>query len=284
MKSRKYAVFVPALMLITLIAPSVLSAQLIEVPRSLLRGTSISMETKSNRSLTPRQAAWNALALHFHVSIKTPAEDRAFSEFNHHLAGGFLLVIGILAFLSRSTKRLRFLGKVWPFFFILPGIYLAFMSDPDVWPMGRQGLVEAFITNPEAAEHKTYAALLLALGILEFQRARGKLGGFLAAWSFPALAVFGAVLLVFHRHTVTTSPEDMTQAMKGMEGMGHANHMMTETMMKIQREHIRFSIAGAGVAISKFLYDGEFWKNRVLPFIWPVSISVLGVMLLLYTE
>jgi hypothetical protein len=68
-----------------------------------------------------------------------------------------------------------------------------------------------------------------------------------------------------------------------MEAMGHG-HAMTETMMKIQREHIAFSIAGAGVAVSKFIYDGGFIKNRVLPFIWPACITLLGVMLLLYTE
>lgn len=254
MKSRKCAVFVLALMLLYLIVPTLLSAQLINVP------------------------------------IKTPAEDKAFSEFNHHLAGAFLLAIGLLAFLGRSSVRLRLLGKVWPFFFILPGIYLAFMSDPDVWPMGGQGLMDAFLTNPEAAEHKTYAALLIALGVLEFQRARGKLGKFLSTWSFPMLAVFGAVLLIFHRHTLMASPE-MTQAMKGMEGMGgspeamgHGSHTMTATMMKIQREHIRFSVVGAGVAISKFLYDAAFWKNRVLPFISQACISILGIMLLLYAE
>lgn len=253
MKTRKYAVFVPALMLLYLIVPTLLSAQLINVP------------------------------------IKTPAEDRAFSEFNHHLAGAFLLAIGALAFLGKSSVRLRFLAKVWPFLFIIPGIYLAFMSDPDVWPMGGQNLIDAFLTNPEAAEHKTYAALLIALGVLEFQRARGKLGKILSTWSFPALAVFGAVLLMFHRHTLMAPPE-MTGPMKGMDGMGGGmeamghGHAMTATMMKIQREHIMFSIAGAGVAISKFLHDAAFWKNRVLPFIWPACISILGIMLLLYTE
>ncbi len=254
MKSRNQAVLLIAFILFYLYAPALIQAQLINVP------------------------------------IKTPAEDRAFSEFNHHLAGAFLLALGVLAFLSKTSFRLRILGKVWPFLFTLAGIYLAFMSDPDVWPMGGQGIIDAFLTNPEAAEHKTYAALLLALGALEFQRERGKLGRFLSVWSFPMLAAFGGVFLMFHSHTVMAPPE-MTEAMKGMEGMGNMGggmtghgHAMTGTMMKIQREHIGFSIVGAGVAISKFVYDGGFLKNRVLPFIWPACISILGVMLLLYTE
>ncbi len=219
-----------------------------------------------------------AAAQFIHVNTSTPAQDRAFSEFNHHLAGAFLLATGALAFLSAASTRLRFLAKVWPFLFFLPGVYLAFMSDPDVWPMGSQGLVDAFLTNPEAAEHKIYAVLLMALGALEFQRARGRLGRFMSRWAFPILALFGAVLLIFHRHTVMASPD---MAMKGMGGMGGA---MSATMMKIQRQHIRFAIVGSAVAASKFIYDGGFLKNRLLPFIWPVCISILGILLLVYSE
>ncbi len=84
--------------------------------------------------------------------ISTPEQDKAFSEFNHHLAGLFLLLIGVLAFLARSSPKLSFLGFLWPFLFILPGLYLAVMSDPDVWPLGAQSWLQAFQSNPEAAQ------------------------------------------------------------------------------------------------------------------------------------
>ncbi len=214
-----------------------------------------------------------------HLAIETPEQDRAFSEFNHHLAGFFLLAIGILAFLSHASKKLSFLGKTWPFFFILPGLYLAFMSDPDVWPMGNQSWLQAVQGNPEAAQHKIYSALLLALGVLEFQRSRGKLGKFLATWSFPILAIFGAVLLFFHHHHGAAAGE----MMRSMPGMHHG-HVMTASMLKIQKEHFWFSIVGFGVTIFKFLADGNFWKRAFVPFLWPVCMSVLGVLLILYTE
>src|SRR5687767_7047656 len=69
-----------------------------------------------------------------HVPTETPEQGKAFSEFNHRMAGVFLLAIGIVAAASKFLPRLSFLAKVWPFFFILPGLYLAIMSDPEVWP------------------------------------------------------------------------------------------------------------------------------------------------------
>ncbi len=215
-----------------------------------------------------------------HLQIETMEQDRAFSEFNHHLAGIFLLAIGILAFLSHVSKKLSFLGRIWPFLFILPGLYLALMSDPDVWPMGNQSWLQAFQGNPEAAQHKIYSALLLVLGILEFQRSRGRLGKFLATWSFSILAIFGGVLLFFHHHHGASTGETM----HSMPGMHHGGHVMTASMLKIQKEHFWFSIVGFGLAIFKFLSDGKFWKRAFVPFIWPVCMCVLGFLLILYTE
>lgn len=215
-----------------------------------------------------------------HIPIETPEQNKAFSEFNHHVAGFFLLAIGMLAFLSHTSSKLSFLGKVWPFLFILPGLYLAFMSDPDVWPMGHQTWLQAFQNNKEALQHKIYAGLLFALGIVEFQRERGKLGPFLAAWSFPVLAVFGAVLLFFHEHG--NAAGEMAHSMPGMQH--HATHVMTESMLKVQRQHLWFSIVGFGVALFKFISDGKFWKRSLFQFLWPACISVLGILLILYSE
>ena len=218
-----------------------------------------------------------------HIPIESAEQDRAFSEFNHHIAGAFLLIIGALATISRASAGLSFLRKVWPFFFIIPGLYLAFMSDPDVWPMGAQSWAEAFRSNPEARQHKIYAFLLTALGITEFLRAEGKLGRFLSVWSFPALAVFGAILLFFHKHGgEASSMQGMSRMMPG--GMERGGHTMSALMLKIKREHLWFSIVGFGVAFAKFLDDGNFWKKPFVPFLWPALISVLGVLLILYTE
>ena len=236
-----------------------------------------------------------------HIPAQTPEQGKAFSEFNHRMTGVFLMATGILAAAGFAPRKLSVLGRIWPLLFILPGLYLAVMSDPEVWPVGAQSWLEAFQANPEARQHKIFAILLLALGFLELQRSRKKLRGILAVWSFPALAVFGAVLLFFHPHTIDETGRAM-QDMPGMshggmghemhgghqqtppDGSGHQGHAMTETMLKVQNQHFWFSIAGFAVALLKFLYDTDFWKRPFVPFLWPAAMSVLGLLLIVYTE
>ncbi len=59
---------------------------------------------------------------------------------------------------------------------------------------------------------------------------------------------------------------------------------MTDTMLKVQQQHFWFSIAGFAVALLKFLYDTDFWKRPFVPFLWPAAMSVLGLLLIVYTE
>jgi hypothetical protein len=176
------------------------------------------------------------------------------------------------------------------------------MSDPEVWPMGTQNWIQVFQSNPEARQHKVFALLMIAIAIIEFQRARGKLDRFLATWSFPALALFGGILLFFHPHNVDEVPGTKSADMAGMshEGMGHempgmksampaehtaqGGHVMTEAMIKVQNQHFWFSMAGFALALSKFLYDGGFWKKPFVPYLWPSFISILGVLLIFYAE
>ncbi len=240
--------------------------------------------------------AWGQI---IHIPTQTPEQGKAFSEFNHRMTGVFLMAVGILAAAGLAPRKLSVLGRIWPFLFILPGLYLAAMSDPEVWPMGAQSWLEAFRANPEARQHKIFAILLLALGFLELQRSRKKLHRLLAVWSFPALAVFGAVLLFFHPHTIDETDGGM-QDMPGMShgghemhgaqqetppgGSGHQGHVMTGTMLKVQNQHFWFSIAGFAVALLKFLHDGDFWKKPFVPFLWPAAILVLGLLLMGYTE
>jgi hypothetical protein len=74
----------------------------------------------------------------------------------------------------------------------------------------------------------------------------------------------------------------MTHEMNG--GMQRGGHIMTDSMARIQREHFWFSVVGFGVALSKFIYDGKFWKKPFVRFIWPALISLLGILLILYRE
>src|SRR5262249_19765804 len=132
---------------------------------------------------------------------------------------------------------------------------------------GHQSWLDAITSNSEMLQHKTFAVLLLVLGLIEWRRARGTLTASWSSWVFPAFAVGGSVLLLFHQHE------------GGMHGPDHL-----ERMARIQSEHLSYSIAGIGVALTKSLSEIETNWQKVLSRMWPVVMMGLGVLLTLYRE
>src|SRR5260370_17287731 len=65
--------------------------------------------------------------------------DKKESEFNHHLAGFFVILAGIFILgqgaLARRRSVLRF---AWPACFLLSGLFLLVFSDTELWPFGPQ--------------------------------------------------------------------------------------------------------------------------------------------------
>jgi copper resistance protein D len=121
--------------------------------------------------------------------------------------------------------------------------------------------------SSEVLQHKTFAVLLLALGIIEWQRAREVLTSAWSGWVFPALAIGGSVLLLFHSHEA---------------GMHGADHL--ERMARIQSEHLSYSLAGIGVALTRSLSEIETHWRKVFARTWPVLMMALGILLMLYRE
>jgi hypothetical protein len=122
------------------------------------------------------------------------------SEFNHRAAGWALVAMALLIVCGYASPKFAFLQKVWPFIFIAVGIFLAVWSDKEIWPRGHLSWTWLIHHDAEARQHKIYAVLLIMMGILEYLRATGKLTRIWQRWAFPMLAVFGAVLLLFHDH------------------------------------------------------------------------------------
>ena len=132
------------------------------------------------------------------------------SELNHHLVGYALIAIGMLVIVGQSSKRLRPLQYVWPFLFMAAGLFLAAWSDKEMWPRGNLSWTWLIHHDAEARQHKVYAVLLMVMGIIEYLRVNAKLNRFWRTWGFPALALAGIVLLLFHDHTAASgaaSPE-----------------------------------------------------------------------------
>ncbi len=285
-------------------------------------------------------AVYAAQHAHEHAAAATsaPAEPedpfKASSELNHHLAGYGLIAVGLLVLAGLAFPRVPWLKLVWPAIFVAAGLFLVVWSDPEIWPRGEHGWLWMLQHGPGSRQHKMFALLMIALGAVEYLRARDRLGRFWQMWAFPMLAVFGAGLLLFHPHKVTASPPPPAPAAQhqhaatepapaaqhqhaatepapaaqhqhaatepapaaqhqhatpapapqhGEHAAGQA-HVMTPTMVRVQREHLWFAVVGAAVALFKFLSDARFWKVGFLPYLWPGAITVLGVLLVLYRE
>jgi hypothetical protein len=215
---------------------------------------------------------------HEHMSMPmaemTPAmhakllADKSESEFNHHLAGFFVVLAGAFILLqSLWVERWPELKYVWPLCFLLSGIFVLVWSDTELWPFGHREWLEALRHNQEVLQHKAFAVLLLVLGVTEYQRARGV---WTAVWSgsvFPVLAIGGSLLLLFHRHQ------------GGMQGPNHV-----ELMARIQSEHLSYTVTGISLGLAKGLaevksrFQGGFGK------MWPLLMVVLGLSLMWYRE
>src|SRR5260370_904790 len=142
---------------------------------------------------------------------------------------------------------------------------LPMVSDPKLWPYGPQSWWYGLTRNLEDLQHKAFAVILLALGIIEVQRARGVLKSAWAAWVFPVLAFCGSVMLLFHQHH------------GGMHGPDHIT-----VMARIQAQHLSFSAAGFGIGVFKGLSELPSRWQAPFPPLCSLLLILLPLLLLLH--
>ena len=196
------------------------------------------------------------------------AADKKESEFNHHLAGFFVVAAGLFVLAQpKLTRRWPAARYIWPSCFLLAGIFVLVWSDTELWPFGPRAWSEALQNNREVLQHKTFAVLLLGLGTIEWLRASGRLRAVWSSWVFPVVAILGSAILVFHEHE---------------GGMSGENHM--EVMARIQWQHMSYTLSGLGIGLSKGLSELKVSISGVLARVWPLLMIVLGVLLLFYQE
>jgi copper resistance protein D len=212
-----------------------------------------------------------AMAMEEHLNPAQQAKllaDKRESEFNHHLAGFFVLLAGLSILAEGSLLAQRpLLRLLWPLCFLLSGSFILIWSDTELWPFGPQSWYYGLTHHPEVLQHKLLAVLVLALGVIEIQRARGKLNASWSGWVFPVLGVAGSTMLLFHDHQV---------------GMAGINHQLI--MERIQTQHSGFAITGFGIALSKGLAAANFRWRPFFERLFPALLIVLGALLLVYRE
>ena len=189
----------------------------------------------------------------------------AYSEFNHHLTGILVLIIG----LSELRHALAMSFWAWTRF-LLPGALLtsgAFLlvwSDHNAWPIGSLSFMETFFGNDlEIFQHKGYGLLSLTVGAIELLR---RLGGIRhAAWvaPLPLFAIVGGLMLFGHSHGVHPSAAKIVM-----------DHAMMGTMAVT---------AGSSKLLSDWFRSpsNAGFSKWELP--WAVLTLLIGIQLLIYS-
>jgi hypothetical protein len=240
----------------------------------LLALVTISLATLPVLSRTPAEHQHHDHAAMAMDEPITPAQqakllaDKRESEFNHHLAGFFLVLAGILILGEASFHHRAAIARyAWPVCFLASGLFVLVFSDTELWPFGPKPWIQGMLSNHEVMQHKTFAVLLLILGGIELARAREKLTAAWSAWVFPAFAMIGSVLLLFHSHDT------------GMHGPDHM-----ATMRRIQMQHFSYSGIGFGIGIAKGLSEVHNKWQPIFARLYPALMIVLGILLMVYVE
>lgn len=186
--------------------------------------------------------------------------DRQWSEFNHNVAGVFVLAMGLLAIVNRTGRAPW--ARHWPLVFFAMAVFLFIRNDPGSWPLGPMGFWES-LTYPGELQHKLFVALVLSFGTFEWMVRTGRIQSPRAALVFPILCSVGGALLLTHSHAALNLKSEylveVTHAPLGVIAM----------------------LVGWGRWLELRLPPGE----SALPGrIWSVGLAMVGVLLLLYRE
>lgn len=191
----------------------------------------------------------------------TPAE-KAWSEYNHHWAGIIVLSIGLLALFAQAGKIAW--ARNWPLLFLGLSVFLFLRSDPEVWPLGPNGFWVTF-ADPEVLLHRIFAALVIALAVFEWRVQTGRVTSSNVRLVFPMLVAVSGALLLTHSHSLGNIKEEVLAELS----------------------HIPLAILAVMAGWSRWLelrLPAENPARAWLARLWPVCITLIGVLLLNYRE
>jgi putative copper resistance protein D len=187
------------------------------------------------------------------------AADIAWSEYNHHWAGLFVLALGGLALLNQAGVRW---ARHWPLTLLGLAVFLLIRSDPEVWPLGYVPFFDAF-RDVEVLQHRMFVVLITAFALFEWGVRTGRLRSRRAALVFPLLTAAGGALLLTHSHAIANVKDQLL----------------------IELTHTPLALAGIGAGWARWLelrLDGR--AARIAGWVWPVCFLICGLVLMDYRE
>jgi len=188
--------------------------------------------------------------------------DIAWSEYNHNWAGVIVLLMGILALLSRH--RYFAWAKIWPLMFLGLAVFLFLRADPENWPLGPNGFWESF-GEADVLQHRAAVLLIILFAVFQWMVETNRLKSHAAALVFPGVCAIGGIVLLTHMHAITNIKEEML----------------------IELSHTPLAIFGIVAGWSRWLelrLPAENHMRKYLAWVWPVCFIFVGLILMDYHE
>ena len=191
------------------------------------------------------------------------ADDVAWSEYNHHWSGLFVVAVGLLALLNHAGIRW---ARHWPLSFLGLAVFLFIRSDPETWPMGDIGFLESF-RDVEVVQHRFFVLLLVVFALFEWRVRATNWTTRYAALVFPLLCAAGGTMLLTHSHAIANVKDqlliELTHTPLALGGIAAGWGRWLEIRLNPRENPVAWQIAG--------------W-------VWPLCILFCGLLLLGYRE
>ena len=147
--------------------------------------------------MTPLFALLQAADVHEHMAHAMEELRDTASVPDHHMAGVFLLLLGVLAFLENTSfaEHRRWARLLWPLPLIALGLFLLFGRDNiHVWP----GQLFRFQIGEAVVQHKLFESTAVLIGCIELSRRLAWLRHPTWPYLLSTLMLGGGIALLFH--------------------------------------------------------------------------------------
>ncbi len=191
------------------------------------------------------------------VTRREPVE-RAWSEYNHHWAGFFVLTMGLLAALERLGVRP---ARHWPLVFFGLAGFLFLRNDPRAWPLGPAGFWESLLL-PDVLQHRAFVVLVVAFGVFEWMVRTGRLARRPWGYAFPLLCAAGGGLLLTHSHAMF--------------------NLKAEFLAEVT--HAPLGVLGAFAGWGRWVELRLPEAGRGAGWFWTLCLTAVGLILVVYRE
>jgi hypothetical protein len=154
-------------------------------------------ERRKPDAMTPLLSLIQSGEMHEHMAHAMDEMRDTASLPDHHMAGVFLLLLGLLAFLESTpfAEHRRWARLLWPLPLIALGLFLLFGRDNlYVWP----AQLLHFQIGETVVQHKLFESAAVLIGCIELARRLGRLKH--PAWPhlLSLLMLAGGIALLFH--------------------------------------------------------------------------------------